>query len=75
MNSETKEIFVFKTNVKTKKLAKKAVVKLQIEFPNMDCNFDLEDKDNIFRLVVNNNLKNSIVKELNKMNVELTELE
>jgi hypothetical protein len=53
---------VFKTNVKQKKYARELVVKIQLHFPELLVNFDLNDCDNILRIEGENVTENEIKK-------------
>lgn len=41
---------IFKTNVKSKKLAGKIIAALKTQLPAFNCNFDLDDCDRILRV-------------------------
>lgn len=69
------EIFVYKSNVKSKKLAKDIVSKLIETFPKAKSNFDLEDIDKIYRLEATQQQKNEIENFLKVNNIEIIELE
>lgn len=70
-----KEIFVYKSNVKSTKRAKKIVLEISKKFPTIKNNFDLEDIDCIYRLEATQLEKDAIEKELKSQNVVLIELE
>lgn len=68
------EIFVYKTNVKSKKIARIVLFKLAEKFPDVESSFDLEDKDKVYRLEATQEQKKDIETFLNDINVKLTEL-
>ena len=68
------EIFVFKSNVRSRRLARQLVSVLQDEFPSAQCNFDLQDCDRIFRVVAKKEERTAIENFMMKKGVELSEL-
>jgi hypothetical protein len=44
------EVFVYKSNVKSNKLAERIILEINKIFPIIRTNFDLEDIDKIYRL-------------------------
>lgn len=70
-----KEVFVYKSNVKSNKIAKRIILEINKIFPTIRTNFDLEDIDKIYRLEATQLEKNEIEKYIRNQNIELTELE
>ena len=68
------EIFVYRSNIKSKKIAKIILLKLAEKFPKIESSFDLEDKDKIYRLEATQEQKKEIETFLNDNNVEIIEL-
>jgi hypothetical protein len=69
------EVFVYKSNVKSNKLAERIILEINKIFPIIRTNFDLEDIDKIYRLEATQLEKKEIEKYIRNQNIELTELE
>jgi len=59
---------VFKTNVRSTRVAKRIVQKLAEEFPKHKINFDLSDCDKILRIQGNNILERKIISIVTSLN-------
>lgn len=68
------EIFVYMTNVKSKKNAKAVLRKLAAKFPDVESSFDLDDNDKIYRLAATQEQKKDIENFLKDNSVEIIEL-
>lgn len=66
---------VFITNVESSEKAKDVIQEFEIEFPEYEVNFDLEDRDKILRIESGNINTEKIVEILNRKNVECKILE
>jgi len=71
----TQVVLVFKTNVQTKKQAKKTLAQLLIHYPKAKINFDLSDCDKILRVEGEDISTEEIIKVLNEELFECEELE
>ncbi|WP_395805746.1 hypothetical protein [Daejeonella sp.] len=69
------EVFVYKSNVKSNKLAERIIFEINKKFPIIRTNFDLEDIDKIYRLEATQLEKKEIEKFIRNQNIELIELE
>ena len=67
------EVFVYKSNVKSKNLAKIVLSKLSEKFPKIESSFDLEDRDKVYRLESTLQQKKEIETFLKSYKVELSE--
>ncbi len=54
-------ILVFKTNIETQQQADELIDIISGRFPKDDCNFDLEDCDNVFRIETHENNIDAII--------------
>jgi hypothetical protein len=70
-----KEVFVYKSNVTSNKIAERIILGINKIFPTIRTNFDLEDIDKIYRLEATQLEKKEIEKYIRNQNIELTELE
>lgn len=68
------EIFVFKSNVRSRRLATQLLSSLQSGFPYAQFNFDLQDCDRVFRVVAPREDRTAIESFLTKKGVKLSEL-
>lgn len=68
-------VLVFKTSVTTKTKLQKIKTQFDKLFGQSNWNFDLEDCDNILRIVSDCNISNFVIAELNKLNFECVELD
>lgn len=68
-------IYVFKTSVETKKAVEIITAQLNEFIPNSEWNFDLEDCDNILRVVSNEVTAQQIIDFINELEYECLELE
>jgi hypothetical protein len=68
-------IYVFKTSVTTKKMAKQLKPHLDKICINGNWNFDLDDCDRILRLVVTQKQKDKTVSLLKSMNIHCVQLQ
>ena len=68
-------IEVFKTNVRTKKQARKILTQLLIQYPKAKINFDLSDCDKILRVEGKNISNEEIIKHLNQESVQCEALQ
>lgn len=68
-------VLVFKTSVRCKKDVEFLIPALNKEFPNSSWNFDLEDCDNVFRIVNPNSSPQKIAKIFNGHGFMCTKLD
>lgn len=67
-------ILVYKTNIDSKSKAKQLQPKLNKLLSNSTWNFDLEDCDNILRVVSNKDVSKILKEELKKLGIEIEPL-
>lgn len=67
-------IFVYKTNITSKGMAKRTEKELNKLLPNADWNFDLEDCDNILRVDSKRDVSRLLKAEMCKIGIEINEL-
>lgn len=67
-------ILVYKTNINNKSKAKKIKSKLDELLSNSTWNFDLEDCDNILRVVSEKNVSKILKEELKRLGIEIEPL-
>jgi len=68
-------IYVFKTSVKSKMLAKKLKPHIEKILPEAKWNFDLDDCDKVLRIDSNENIILPIINLLKNHNIDCKELE
>lgn len=68
-------VFVFKTSINSKSVAKQIIKHLSTLLPHAKLTFDLEDRDKILRIESKSNISELITSELPKMGLLCVELE
>ncbi|WP_298152176.1 hypothetical protein [Flavobacterium sp.] len=67
-------ILVYKTNINSKSKARQTETELNKILPAESWNFDLEDCDNILRVVSENDVTKILKAEMKKFGIEIEEL-
>jgi hypothetical protein len=75
INTSSTVVEVFKTNVRSKRMAKMIILDLVQLFPNAKINFDLEDCDNILRIECYPLVVEKVIEILNKRSFQCEVLE